>query len=111
MATMPNSLRDWNSKLFEQTFKAELEGFRKDVLPLDEVIGEGNTVYDNDLGVTIIEVADDEQCIQAKVGVFFAEIVSCCSCGESDPIDEAYCEMRVTIDKSTAEAEFSVIPS
>ncbi len=110
MATMPNSLRDWNSELFEQTLKVEMEGFRKDVLPLAEVIGEGNTVYDNDLGVTVIDVADDERFIEAKVGVFFAEIVSCCSCGESDPVDEAYCEMKVKIDKSTAEAEFSVIP-
>jgi hypothetical protein len=109
MAKMPNALRDWNTVAFQQTFKAEMECFRKDVLPLAEVIGEGNTVYDGDLGVTVNEVNDDDNCIKLRVGVFFAEVVSCCSCGESDPINEAYCEMDVSIDKSTAEAVFTVV--
>ncbi len=109
MAKMANSLRDWQNETFEQTFKTEMEGFRKDVLPLDEVIGDGNTAYDGDLGVIINKVSEDEHSIRARVGVFFAEIISCCSCGEGDPIEEAYCEMEVKIDKTTAEAEFTVI--
>ena len=108
---MPNSTRDWNTDLFHQTFKTEMETFRRDVLPLAEVIGEGNTVYDGDLGVTINEVSDDENFIYARVGVFFAEIISCCSCGEGDPVEEAYCEMNVSIDKATSEATFTVIPN
>ncbi|MEN8170613.1 MAG: glucosamine--fructose-6-phosphate aminotransferase [Pseudomonadota bacterium] len=109
MAKMLDSLRDWNAESFEQTFKSEMEGFRKDVLPLDDVIDDGNTVYDGDLGVTVIEFAEGDQFIEVRAGVYFAEIVSCCSCGESPPIDEAYCEMNVRINKSTAEAEFAVI--
>ena len=49
-----------------------------------------------------------ERYIQAKVGVFFNEIIGGCSCGD-DPLSEnAYCELQVSIDKVTAEAEFSV---
>lgn len=109
MAKMANSLRDWQSERFEQSFKTEMEGFRKDVLPLNEVIGEGNTAYDGDLGAMINGVSEDERFIRVRAGLFFAEIVSCCSCGEGDPIEEAYCELEVTIDKSDAEATFTVI--
>jgi hypothetical protein len=110
MVTLPNSLREWQSDAFVDTLQHEIESLRGGgVLPLDEVIGEGNQVLDSDLGVTVLAVAEEEGFIQARVGVYFAEIVSCCSCGESPPIDEAYCEMRVVIDQSTAEATFTMV--
>ena len=110
MSQLPNSLRDWNTDAFEQSLKAEMECFRRDVLPLKDAIEDLNSVEDSDLGVTFISATDDENSIHAKVGVYFAEIISCCSCGESSPIEEAYCEMDVTIDKSTGDAAFSVVP-
>ncbi|OOZ38677.1 hypothetical protein BOW53_14620 [Solemya pervernicosa gill symbiont] len=109
MAKMPNARRDWGKEAFSESFKREMECFRKDVLPLAEAIDEGNTVFDNDLGVVINEIGDDEQQIKVRVGVFFAQIVFCVSCGEGPPIDEAYCEMWVSIDKSTAETQFTLI--
>ena len=110
MAKMPNSLRAWKTPQFTQTLKEEMETFRRDVLPLEGLVEKGNALFDDDLGVTVLGVSEGEGFIQAKVGVFFAEIINCVSCGESDPIDEAYCEMEVRIDKETAEAHFSVIP-
>ncbi len=109
MATMQNSLRDWGNDTFKQTLKSELEGFGREVLPLDEAIERGNRVYDKDLGITVMNVWDDEQQIAARFGVFFAEVISCVSCGEGDPIDEAYCEMEVHIDKGSGEARFSLL--
>ena len=109
MVCMPNSLSDWGTEQFKQTLQRELEGFRRDVLPLQQAVEEGNRVYDNDLGVTVMKVWDDEQSITAHVGVFFAEVISCVSCGEGEPIDEAYCEMEVRIDKQSGEAHFSLI--
>jgi len=106
---MPNALNSWGKESFQQSFQQEMELFRKDVLPLSEVVGEGNSVYDGDLGVIVNAVSDDEYAIRVRAGVFFAEIVSCVSCGEGPPIDEAYCEMEVVIDKVTAETTFSVI--
>jgi hypothetical protein len=109
MVKLSHSLHAWQTEAFSHTLKSELETLRGDVLPLGEVIGEGNSVLDSDLGVTVLAVAEGDGVIRAEVGVYFAEIVSCCSCGESPPIDEAYCEMRVSIDKSTAEASFTII--
>lgn len=109
MAVMPRSLQAWGSDNFHDTFKAEMEGFRQDVLPLRQTVGEGNSVYDGDLGVVVNGVDDDAESITVKAGVFFAEIVSCCSCGEGDPIEEAYCELLVNIDKQSGEASFEVL--
>ena len=111
MVKLEKSLGAWNSKGFEQVIKAEIEALRQDVLPLREVVGAGNRVYDNDLGVALLDAVEEEGTIQARIGVFFAEVITCVSCGEGDPIDEAYCEMRVSIDKASAEAQFSVIAS
>lgn len=110
MAQLPNSLRDWQTDTFESSFKSEMERFRRDVLPLKDAIEDLNSVDDSDLGVTFISATDDDNAINAKVGVYFAEIVSCCSCGEDSPVEEAYCEMSVVIDKATADAKFSVEP-
>ena len=110
MAQLPNSLRDWKTDAFEASLKAEMERFRRDVLPLKEAIEDLNSVDDSDLGVTFIRATDDDRSIQALVGVYFAEIISCCSCGEDSPVEEAYCEMSVHIDKLTGDALFSVEP-
>ncbi len=108
MVKLPNSLRDWQTDAFEPSLKAEIERFRRDVLPLNEVIEADNRVDDSDLGMTFIRATDDEHFIKALVGIYFAEIISCCSCSGGSPVEEAYCEMHVTIDKSTGETEFRV---
>lgn len=109
MAAMPESLKAWGSEAFATVFKTEFERFRQDVLPLQAAVDRGNRVIDYDLGVTLMKSSEDEQAIHAKVGVFFAEEIRCVSCGEGDPIDEAYCEMQVSIDKATAEASFELL--
>ena len=109
MTTLPCALQAWGSEEFKQSLKGELEALRQDVLPLQQAVGRGNRVYDHDLGVTVMGVSDDDEAIHAKVGVFFAEVISCVSCGEGDPIDEAYCEMQVSIDKKSAEARFELL--
>ena len=80
LASLPDNLRNPNRATFKGPLKRELEGFRDDVLPLREVVGEG------------------------------AEIVSCHSCGEGDPIGGAYCELAVSIDKVRDAAAFALIP-
>lgn len=109
MVTLPHAVQAWQSDNFVPALCREIEALRGGVLPLGEVIGEGNRVLDSDLGATVLGVAEEAGFIQAQVGVYFAEIVSCCSCGESPPIEEAYCEMRVVIDKATAEATFTIV--
>lgn len=108
MVILNESLAAWQSGHFNATLKSELERLRSDVLPIAHVIGEGNRLDDSDLGIIVNEVSEDAQNIYAKVGVFFNEIVNCCTCsGGSGMCDAAYCELLVTLDKSSAEVRFS----
>lgn len=85
-----------------------MENLEASVLPLDKGTTQGGLVDDSNISATIINFTEEEGYIQAKVGVFFNEIIGGCSCGD-DPLSEnAYCEIQVSIDKATAEAEFSV---
>lgn len=105
-----NSLRDWGSDSFPQTLKSEIENLKTGALPLDKGVFQGGYIDDSNLAITVLHVTDDEKTIQAKVGIFFTEIVAGCSCGDEPMEQNAYCEMQISIDKATAEAEFAVTP-
>lgn len=108
MPKFTTSLTNWGSDSFSQTLKNEMENLEASVLPLDKGTTQGGLVDDSNISATIINFTEEEGYIQAKVGVFFNEIIGGCSCGD-DPLSEnAYCEIQVSIDKATAEAEFSV---
>ena len=56
-----------------------------------------------------LEVREHGDWICARVGIFFNEVVGGCSCGD-DPLSvNAYCQIQVSIDRASAEAEFAVI--
>lgn len=110
MVTLNKALRAWSTDAFGATLKAELEQLRSDVLPIAHVIGEGNKLDDSQLGIIVNSVSDDATHIHANVGVFFSEIVHCCTCSGGDGMcDEAYCELEVSIDKASGEAQFSAL--
>jgi len=101
------SLNAWGSDRFSATLKSEMERLRGDVLPISHVIEKGNRVDDSDLGIIVNTVSEEPKHIIADVGVFFAQIVTCLTCSGGDGMhDEAYCELRVTIDKASGEAHF-----
>lgn len=104
---LEKSLHAWGTEDFSPVLRSELEALRGDVLPIAGAIEEGNRLDDSDLGVIVNEVTDDAQHIYARVGVFFAQIIECVTCsGGNGACDEAYCELLVTIDKASGDAEF-----
>jgi len=109
MTRLSESLRDWPSDTFVKTLKRELTGLKPGILPLAGGLSRGGLVDAGDISVTVLNVTDNPQTIEAKVGVFFTEIVGGCSCGDDPSTENAYCELRVGIDKATAEAEFHPI--
>ena len=110
MTKFTNSLRDWKSGSFTQTLKSEIENLKTGSLPLNKGVFQGGYIDDSNLAITVLSFTDDEKSIQAKVGIFFTEIVACCGCGDEPMEQNAYCKMRISIDKTTAEAEFAVTP-
>jgi hypothetical protein len=111
MPKLINSLNNWNSDSFSLTLKSEIENLKTGTLPLDKGVSQGGFVDDDNIAVTVLNASDDEHFIQARVGIFFTEIVICCGCGDEPMAQNAYCEMRIGIDKATAEAVFTVMPS
>jgi len=107
MTILKESVDAWGAESFSSVLKAELEHLRSDVLPIGHVVEQGNRLDDSDLGIIVNSVKDDEQNIVADVGVFFAQIVTCVTCSGGDGMhDEAYCEVRVTINKETGDTQF-----
>jgi len=100
----PKALRAWKSDAFGPTLKGEIEAMTADTLPLHAGTSQGGLVDDGKLAATVLTVADDERFIVADVGIFFSEIVGGCSCGDEPESINAYCRMRIRIDKTTAEA-------
>ena len=106
-----NSLRDWKTDSFAQTLKSEIENLKTGVLPLEKGVSQGGIIDDSDIAVTVFGATDDEELIQAKVGIFFTEIVGCCGCGDEPMANNVYCEMQIKINKVTAETEIKVLPN
>ena len=109
MPRLPNSLRAWQTDRFALSLKNEIWNLAAGTLPLDQGVTQGGFVDDSDMTITVLHVTEDDASIQAKVGVFFMEIVASCGCGDEPMPTNAYCEMKVRIDKATAETEFTLI--
>lgn len=110
MPRFPKSLHAWKSAAFAQTLKHEIQGLESGVLPLDKSVAQGGYVDDSNLSATVLGVTDDECAIHAHIGVFFTEVVASCGCGVEPMPTHAYCEMQVRIDRTTADAEFTLLP-
>jgi len=104
-----NSLQAWGTDSFFQTLKNELEHLEPGVLPLEKAVAQGGYVDDSHITITVLRAEDDEKTIHARVGIFFTEIVINCGCGDDPMETNAYCEMRVTIDRDNGLAVCEVI--
>lgn len=109
MPTLPNTRHSYTSDDGAQVLKAELESLPPGSLPLHLATTQGGRVDDRDITVTVFTASDSNDSIRAHIGVFFTEVVGGCNCHD-DPIEvNAYGELRVTIDKASAEARFEVL--
>lgn len=110
MASFPNALRNWTSDSFNQVLKKEIENLKANTLPLANGISQGGHVDDSNITATILSVTDNQSVIDARTGIFFIEIVGGCNCND-DPIEiNAYCELVISIDKTTAKASIVALP-
>lgn len=93
----------------ETALKQALQSLPTGTLPLEKGTSRGGFVDDGDISVTVIELHRFERNIDARIGVFFTEIIGGCGCGDDPTPENAYCEMRVHINSTTFDAEFEII--
>ncbi len=103
-----DALQEFQSGSFETALKRELENLPAGTLPLEKGTTRGGFVDDSNISVTVINAKQNKNSIQSKVGIFFTEIIVGCGCGDDPIAENAYCEMLISIDKTTSEAEFEI---
>lgn len=109
MPDLLNSLQAWRTNNFARALKDELEHLPAGTLPLEKGITQGGLVDDNNISATILNFHDNETEIEANVGIFFTEIVINCGCGD-DPFEtNAYCKMRVIINKNSGQTTYEML--
>lgn len=108
MTKLFNSLSDWGSESFKKTLKQELESLEDGVLPLDNAICQGGKADGSNIAALINSTTETNTEVQVKVGIFFDEIIAGCNCGDDPMAENTYCDLLVSINKTTAEASFII---
>jgi len=109
MTALPRVARASGVDTLKSMLKRDIENLKGGELPLESGTRQGGHVDDRRLSATIFEVDETAQIVQARVGVFFDEVVGGCSCGDDPFTVNAYCELRVRLDKRTGQATFEPI--
>jgi hypothetical protein len=108
------ALNAWGSPFFEQVLKHELQGLSHAVLPLQQSLAQSSMVSDSAFSVVILQVTETEAFLQVKAGIFYNGIIagSCCA-DDPTPVCEQteYCELRLEINKSTAQTSVVLLPT
>jgi len=106
MTKLTNSLNSWGTEQFKQVLKQEIEALGNDVLPLNQATCQGGLADDSNISALINSITETDTQLLIKVGVFFNEIIAGCNCGDDPASENTYCELLVSINKSSAEACF-----
>lgn len=108
---LPQALLAWQTPAFAQTLCDEIHALEEGTLPLEKCTTQGGMVDESKLSVSLLKAHADATTIYVTLATFFSEIVINCGCG-ADPMPiNAYGEMLVSINKQSAEAEFSPLAS
>lgn len=112
MICLPESLSAWGSPDFTSVLKDEIGRLDAAHLPLQQALTGSSHALDGTHSAMVISVSDMPDCIRARVGIFYSGILAGCSCADDptpvEPQNE-YCEVLVSIRKSTAEASITLV--
>ena len=103
------ALQAWGTPGFATALAAELGRLDAARLPLGAASGLGGRIEPGSVGVTVLGAAEGPDGIHARVGVFFVEVLGGCSCGDGPAAHNAWCELRVHIDKASGAARIEAV--
>lgn len=112
MIKLDKALRAWGTDGFAAILKQEIAQLSVDQLPLQQGLSTGNYVADEPITVAINSVAEMEDVICVKTGVFYKSVIGGCSCTDDPtPASEIneYCEVQLDIDRSTAVTKVALV--
>ena len=109
---LDNSLSAWGTPDFGAILKQEITQLGIEHLPLQQGLVNGNYVVAAPITVMINGVAEMEDVIRIKAGIFYQGVLGGCSCADDpSPTSESneYCEVLLDIDKTTAVAVIKLL--
>lgn len=112
MMRLDKALGAWGTPDFAATLKREIEQLGVDQLPLQQGLSSGNYALAEPVTATILDVAEMENVIRVRAGIFFSSVIGGCSCADDPtPVDKIteHCEIRLDIDKATAATTIALV--
>lgn len=110
--TFSHSLQAWDTPRFPQVFKQEMCGLDMRALPLQAALSQSSHVSERPIEPVVLLSTETADAIQVKAGIFFAGIIagSCCADDPGLNCEQLeYCELLVTIHKTTAHVTISLL--
>ncbi|MDO8414506.1 MAG: hypothetical protein Q7S51_12045 [Gallionellaceae bacterium] len=111
MVQLDKALRAWGTPDFKAVLKQEI-AHAADQLPLQQGLSSGNYVTDDPVTVMVNSVAEMENVIRVRAGIFYQGILGGCSCADDPTPTSAsneYCAVQLDIDKKTAATTVTLI--
>lgn len=112
MLRLTRTLSAKDSADLAAVFKQELAQQGRDYLPLQQALRQGSSVLDTPLTVLVHEVAQHEQQLRIRAGIFYQSVTAGCSCADDPtPLNEhtEYCEVQVLIDSRDARSQVRLV--
>ena len=101
-------LTSWGTDSFVTELIGHIMALPANTLPLQKGLSQGDMASEYPEKISLINSNETTAQIILKLGVFFTEIISGCSCGDDPATINGYCEMQLMIDKLSGNAEFKV---
>ena len=112
MLKLNNALKAWGTPDFKVALKQEIERMSIENLPLQQGLTTGNFVLTNPHTAMVHSVSDSGIFICVTAGIFYQSVIAGCSCADDPtPVNEnsEYCEIRLEINKLTAQAIVTLV--
>jgi len=112
MVRLDQAARVWGTPEFDAVLKRDVEQLDRDNLPLLQGMSMGSHVVDNPVSAMVIASSATGNVIRAKVGIFYASILTGCACADDPtPVSEnsEYCVVQIDIDRASGEARVSLV--
>ena len=112
MIQLNKALKAWGTPDFKAVLKLEIARLGAAELPLQQGLSVSSYVTAEPITVMIINVAEIENVIRVKAGIFYQGVIGGCSCADDPtPINEnnEYCEVLLDIDKTTAATSVALV--
>lgn len=113
MIRLTTSVDAWGTPDFTEVLKKEIEQMDAGQLPLQQGLSASSYALDDKFSVMIMNVSEEAGFIHAKAGIFYSGIIAGCSCADDPtPTSELneHCEVRIDINKKTAETTIVLLP-